>query len=380
MKHKSLGSLFAVLLVSLFFIATTTMAKGVIKIGVQAPITGKFASEGQGIVNAVKLIVNHYNANGGLLGKKLKVVACDDEGTAVQAAICARNLVNDGVIAVIGSYTSTCAESAENTYYRAKVLQTSDGTSDTLVQHGYWTFFRNSSPNSAEAKFTSKFLLKAKKYKRIAILSDFSTFSVDLAKAVSKDLKANGGNIVYSGKITSGAQNFTPVLTKIKSYKPDAIYFSGYYTDGGLLRAQQEQLGIKANFIGGDSCDNPEFIKLAGSAAAGAYIVNVPMPQFLPYDTAKKFLSFYRAAYHENPPSIWTLYNADGLRAILYTIGKLKTTNTKKIADYMHNNLKNFKGITGPISWNKNGERVTSAYMAYEIQNNGEYKIVYPNK
>ncbi len=380
MRYKNLGSVFAVLLVSLFFIATTTMAKGVIKIGVQAPITGKFASEGQGIVNAVKLIADQYNAKGGLLGKKLKVVACDDEGTAVKAAICARNLVNNGVIAVIGSYTSTCAESAEATYYKAKVLQTSDGTSDTLVKHGYWTFFRNSSPNSAEGKFTSEFFLKAKKYKKIAILSDFSTFSVDLAKAVSKSLKENGGNIVYSGKITSGAQNFTPVLTKIKSYKPDAIYFSGYYTDGGLLRAQQEQLGIKADFIGGDSSDNPEFIKLAGSAAAGAYIINVPMPQYLPYNAAKKFLSDYKARYHEDPPSIWTLYNADGLRAILYTVEKLKTTNTKKIADYMHNQLKNFPGITGPVAWRKNGERATSAYMAYEILPDGKYKIVYPVK
>jgi branched-chain amino acid transport system substrate-binding protein len=41
-----------------------------------------------------------------------------------------------------------------------------------------------------------------------------------------------GGNLIYQGKIKSGTQNFTAVLTKIKSMEPDAIYFSGYYTDG----------------------------------------------------------------------------------------------------------------------------------------------------
>ncbi|KAA0259255.1 branched-chain amino acid ABC transporter substrate-binding protein [Deferribacter autotrophicus] len=368
---------------SLFLVlalVVSSFAGGTIKIGVQAPITGKFASEGQGIDNAVRLWVEQVNAKGGLLGKKIEVITCDDEGTAVKAAICARELVNKGVIAVIGSYTSTATEAAQATYFRAGVLQTSDGTSDTLVKHGYWTFFRNSSPNSAEGKFTADFFMNFKKYKRIATISDYSTFSVDLEKAVVDNTKKLGGNVVYRGKVKSGDQNFTPILTKIKSYNPDVIYFSGYYTDGGLIRAQMVQLGIKADFVGGDSNDNKEFIKLAGSAATGAYIINVPLPEYLPYDIAKKFLADYRAKYHEDPPSIWTLFNVDGLRAILHAIEVLKTTDTKKIADYLHNELKDFPGITGPITWDKRGERITSAYMAYEIQPNGEYKIVYPTK
>jgi len=367
-------------LLVVFSMVTFAFSADTIKIGVQAPITGKFASEGQGIDNAVRLWVEQVNAKGGLLGKKIEVITCDDEATAVKAAICARELVNKGVIAVIGSYTSTATEAAQATYFRAGVLQTSDGTSDTLVKHGYWTFFRNSSPNSAEGEFTAEFFMKFKKYKRIATISDYSTFSVDLEKAVYENTKKLGGNIVYRAKIKSGDQNFTPVLTKIKSYNPDVIYFSGYYSDGGLIVAQMRQLGIKADFVGGDSNDNKEFVKLAGSAAVGAYIINVPLPQYLPYDIAKKFLADYRAKYNEDPPSIWTLFNVDGLRAILHAIEVLKTTDTKKIADYLHNDLKNFPGITGPITWDKRGERVTSAYMAYEIQPDGEYKIVYPTK
>ena len=70
---------------------------------------------------------------------------------STQAAICAKKLVNEGVKAVIGSYTSGATEAAQTTYFRAGVLQTSDGTSDSLIAHKYWTFFRNSFPNSAEA-------------------------------------------------------------------------------------------------------------------------------------------------------------------------------------------------------------------------------------
>ena len=352
-------------------------AADTVKIGVQAPITGKYANEGQGIDQAVRLIADQVNAKGGVLGKKIEVVSCDDEGTAMKAAICAKDLVNKGVLAVIGSYTSTCAEAAEATYFRAGVLQTTDGTSDTLTQHGYWTFFRNSFPNSAEADFTAKYLVNFKKYKRIAILSDFSVYSDGLGTAVENAVKAAGGDVIYRGKVESGSQNFTPVLTDIKSKNPDVIYYSGYYTDGGLLRAQQVQLGIKADFVGGDSNDNPDYLKLAGSAAAGSFLINVPTPEMLPYDLAVQFLKDYQAKYHMMPPSIWTLLNVDGMRAILYAAEQTKSLDTKTIANYLHKDLKDFPGLTGPVTFADNGERIGGGYMAYEVQANGAYKIVF---
>ena len=374
MKLKNL--LWVVVSLVFVFVSSSAFAAGVIKIGVQAPITGSFANEGQGIDNAVKMLVAQQNAKGGLLGKKLEVVTCDDEGTAVGGAICARKLVNDGVVAVIGTYSSTPAESAEPIYARAGVLQTSDATADSLTKHGYWTFFRNSCPNSAEATFTADFLVKDKHFKRIVVLSDYSTYSTDLADATIAALKKIGGNVIYYGKIQAGSQNFTPILTKIKSMNPDVIYFSGYYTDGGLIRAQEVSLGMKAAFVGGDSNDNPEFFKLAGKASNGVYMINVPRPDILPYPLAKEFLRDYQARYHMMPPSIWTLFNADGLRAIMYAIEKTKTTDTKKLAAFLHN-LKNFQGITGPITFTKDGERAGSRFMAYEIYNNNQYKVVY---
>jgi len=374
MKLKNL--LWVVVSLVFVFVSSSAFAAGVIKIGVQAPITGSFANEGQGIDNAVKMLVAQQNAKGGLLGKKLEVVTCDDEGTAIGGAICARKLVNDGVVAVIGTYSSTPAESAEPIYARAGVLQTSDATADSLTKRGYWTFFRNSCPNSAEATFTADFLVKDKHFKRIVVLSDYSSYATNLADATIAALKKIGGNVIYYGKIQASSQNFTPILTKIKSMNPDVIYFSGYYTDGGLIRAQEVSLGMKAAFVGGDSNDNPEFFKLAGKASNGVYMINVPRPDILPYPLAKDFLRDYQARYHMMPPSIWTLFNADGLRAIMYAIEKTKTTDTKKLAAFLHN-LKDFPGITGPITFTKDGERAGSRFMAYEIYNNNQYKVVY---
>lgn len=357
--------------------ATTMFAADTVKIGVQAPITGKYANEGQGIDNFVKLIVEEQNQNGGLLGKQIEVVTCDDEAKAQKAAVCAKRLVNEGVFAVVGSYTSGATEAAQATYYRSKVLQTSDGTSDSLIENGYWTFFRNSFPNSAQGEFTADYFVNEKGYKKIVVLSDYSSYSTGLADATVEAIENIGGKVAFQGKIKSGAQNFTATLTKIKSMRPDVIYFSGYYTDGGLIRVQQKQLGINADFVGGDSNDNPEFFKLAGSHAAGTYLINNPRPDLLPYEEAKKYLGMYQDKYSTQPPSIWSLVSADGLRAILHAAKQTESLDTKTIADYMHK-MKDFPGITGPVNFREDGERIGAKLMVYKIQDDGSYAVSFP--
>lgn len=363
-------------LVASMCIAGPVIAEETLKVGVQAPITGSYANEGQGIDQSVRLLAEQINEKGGVMGRKIEVISCDDEGTAMKAAICAKDLVNKGVSMVIGSYTSTCAEAAQPTYFKAGVLQTSDGTSDTLTEHGYWTFFRNSFPNSAEATFAAKYMVEEKQYKRIAILSDFSSYADGLGTAVQDAVKKIGGEVVAREKVKAGSQNFTPVLTQLKSKKPDVIFFAGYYSDGGLIRSQQVALGIQADFIGGDANDNVDFVKLAGNAAEGAFIINVPTPELLPYDLAKDFLKAYKAKYNMMPPSIWTILNVDGMRAFIHAMEANKSFDTKKAADYLHT-LKDYPGITGPISFAPDGNRVGSGYMAYEIQKDGSYKIAY---
>jgi branched-chain amino acid transport system substrate-binding protein len=358
-------------------VAAPALAADTLKVGVQAPITGSYANEGQGIENGVRLLAEQINAKGGVMGKQIEVISCDDQGTAMAAAICAKDLVNKGVSMVIGSYTSTCAEAAQKTYFNAGVLQTSDGTADSLTEKGYWTFLRNSFPNSAEAQFVADYLVNVKKYQRIVVISDFSTYADGLANAAEAAIKELGGNVVSRDKIKADSQNFTPVLTNIKSKNPDAIFFAGYYSDGGQLRAQQVALGIKADFYGGDANDNPDFVKLAGSAAEGAFIVNVPSPDVLPYEIAKSFIADYQKKYGEMPPSIWGLMNIDGMRAIIHGMEQTKSFDTKKVADYLHNMSEPLDGITGQIAFAKDGNRKGGAYVVKKIQADGTYSNEY---
>ncbi|MFO7765956.1 MAG: branched-chain amino acid ABC transporter substrate-binding protein [Pelovirga sp.] len=362
--------------VAVFMTAALASAE-TLKVGVQAPITGSYANEGQGIDNGTRLLANQINAAGGVMGRQIEVFTCDDQATAMASAICARELVNRGVKMIIGSYTSTAAEAAQKIYYEAGVLQTSDGTADSLTEKGYWTFFRNSFPNSAEAEYAAEYMVNHKGYERIVVISDFSSYAAGLAESTVDAIKARGGNVVAYDKIRADSQNFTPVLTNIRSMNPDVIFFAGYYTDGGQLRAQQMDLGIDADFIGGDANDNPDFIKLAGRAAEGANIINVPTVDMLPYDLAEEFINDYEEVYGERPPSIWGLMNIDGMRAIIHAMEQNQSFDTREAAEYLMNMTEPIEGITGPVQFSEDGNRVGSSYMTFEIQADGSYEVVH---
>ncbi|WP_298017481.1 branched-chain amino acid ABC transporter substrate-binding protein [uncultured Castellaniella sp.] len=377
-RLTKLSTLSAAVSLALLGMGTAVAADGPIKIGVQAPITGEYAAEGQGIENGVRLIAKQHNDAGGVLGRKIEVIVCDDEGKAAQAAICGRKLVNDGVTAVIGTYTSGAALAAAPIYSAANVIQTSDGTSDELTQKGWKTFFRNAPPNSDEAQFVANYFVKVKQYKRIAVLSDHSSYATGLAKATTDAIKKAGGNLVGEDFINAGTQDYSAVLTKLKSKNPDVLFFSGYYTDGGLIRAQMKQLGMEAVFVGGDANQNENFAKIAGNAAAGAVIVNVPAPENLPYPEAKQFLADYTKAFGAPPPSIYTFTNADGFRAVLAAIEATKSTDTSKLIPWLHDMKQPFNGLTGPFTWDAKGERIGSPMSAFEVQAGGGYKTIYP--
>ncbi len=360
------------------FCACERKASNEFIVGVQAPITGKYASEGQGMSNAVKLLAKQQNDAGGLNGATVKVITCDDEGTPQKASICAKKLVNDGAKVVIGSYTSTATEASQAIYANANVIQTSDATAASLTKNNYKTYFRASFNDDIEGEFTANYFVNYKKYQRIAVISDYSSFAAGLAEAAVKNIKILGGNVVYDGKIDAGAQDFKAVLTSIKALNPDVIYFSGYYTESGLLRTQQMQLDIKADYVGGNATDNPDFIKIAGEKnAIGSFLIGLPLPEQLDYPEARKFNADYLTEFKTPVPSIWVVINADGLRVVFEAMKQVKSNDTIKAIEYIKGTMKDFPGLTGPITIQANGERVGSIYQVNVIGSDLKYQPVY---
>ena len=81
-------------------LANAAMAADTVKIGLMAPLTGSWASEGQDMKQIVELLVEEVNAKGGLLGKQVELMTEDDGGDPKTAALAAQKLSTQGVAAV----------------------------------------------------------------------------------------------------------------------------------------------------------------------------------------------------------------------------------------------------------------------------------------
>ena len=63
----------------------------------------------------------------------------------------------------------------------------------------------------------------------------------------------------------------------------------------------------------------------------------------------------------------------DAYRALVQAIAATGNTAPDKLAAYLKNDLKDFSGLTGKISFNEKGDRVGDLYRVYEVDADGKF-------
>lgn len=339
-------------------------------IGLEGPMTGDYAAEGDGFRKAIEMLVEQVNANGGVLGREVRLEIADDKGTAKDAALAAQNLISKGVVAVIGAYNSTATEAAQGPYNEAGILHlTPSSTATHLTEKGYENFFRVAFLDSAQGQFAATLLVDKLNADKVAIIHDNSTYAAGLADWTRKFVEEKGAEVVFYDAINPKDTDYTPLLTNVKSANPDAIYFTGYFSQAGLLVKQARELGIEVPIAGGNATNNAEVAKTAGEYAEGFITTTEPLPADLPYEEAKQFVADYREKYNEDPVSIWTAMAADAFRIIVEAMEQTQSTDPETLANYLRDEMDGFAGISGPVTFDEKGDREGTVYAAYRIEN-----------
>ena len=348
-------------------------AADTVKIGLMAPLTGSWASEGQGMKKIVELLAEQQNAKGGVLGKKIEVVTEDDGGDPRTASLAAQRLTTKGVTAVVGTYGSSVTEASQNIYDEAGIPQIANGsTAIRLTEKGFKKFFRTAPRDDEQGRMAAQTIEKLG-FKKVAILHDSTSYAKGLADEANALLKKKGMEVVFFDALTPKESDYTAILTKLKGANPDVVLFTGYYPEAGLLLKQKKGMNWNVPFIGGDATNNVDLVKIAGKAAEGYYFLSPPQPQDLDTADAKAFLADFQKKYNELPPSIWAVLAGDGFRVLVAGIAGAKSTDGAKIADYLHKDLKNFSGLSGPIAFDAKGDREGEVYRVYKVDADGKF-------
>lgn len=352
--------------------------EGAIKIGLEAPMTGDYAYEGQGFEKAVSLLVEQTNESGGLLGREVELVVEDDAGDPTQAALVAQRLVDADIVAVIGAYNSTATEPASEIYNEAGLLHiTPSSTATGLTQKGFERFFRVCFLDDRQGLFAAKFANQVLGVENFGILHDNSTYAQGLAEHTRRYAEEMGINVAFYDAINPDDQDFSPILTNVGNADLDAVYFTGYHAQGGLLLKQTADLGLDITWMMGNASNNPELIQIAGlENAVGTYITTEPLPKDIEYPEAQEFVSDFEEAYGEPPSSVWWQMSAEAFNVIRYAIRETESTDSEVLADFLHNEAEDIDGLTGPIlGWDEKGDRLGTIHVAYTIDETGDFVL-----
>jgi len=360
-------------LVNCCFFGGDGFAEQHIKVGILGPMSGPLADEGQQMKEVVELLAADLNAEGGLLGRKVGIVTADTKGTVEGGIAAAKALADQGVVAAIGSYSSSVTAAVQSIFSKADILQiTNASTAVELSKKGITTFFRICPSDDDQAEAAAE-VISDRGYKKVAILHDDTLYSKGLANNTRGLLEKKGIQITFDDSLPAGRGNYKDILIQIKKTNPDVLFFTGYYPEAGVLVRQKRELGWNVPIIGGDASNNPDLINIAGKKAAKGFdFLSLPRPENLPSPEAKEFLLQFKDKYGHRVSSIYAVLAGDAFRVITFAIEQTKSTEAGVMANYLHNDLKNYKGFTGLISFDKNGDREGQIFVDYQYDAKGK--------
>ena len=318
----------------------------VIKIGVIAPLTGNYAQYGTAVKEGVELKVDAINNAGGINGKKIELVIADSKGDVQESVNAFKKMVSqDKVSVVIGEVVSATSQAISGLAQQAKVPLISATATSLDVTKGKDYVFRTTFTDPYQGVVVAKYA-KSKGRKNVTVLTNTgSDYSVGLANAFKEQAKKEGIQ-VKEEQYTADDKDFRALLTKVKGYNPEVIFVPDYYNTIGLILTQAKELGINAQFMGGDGWDGIQ--TNFGKVANGAVFAS----QFAPDDpdqNVQKFIAAYKNEYKIDP----IIFAALG-----YDTGTILETALKNVSDLSSKDaireaIKKFDGtlVTGSLKF-----------------------------
>lgn len=373
MKKNRMKKMLVTSIVSCFLLLMLTgvsIASDTIKIGIAGAHSGDLASYGLPIVKAARLVVEEVNAKGGILGKKVEVIAEDDVCKPEVATNTATKLVTQGVTVVVGHVCSGATKAALDIYKDAKiVVMSASATNPDLTQSGkYPNFFRTIASDDAQAKLEVDFALNTLKLKKIAVLHDKGDYGKGLAEYAKGFVEKSGkAEVVFFEGVTPGAVDYSAVVKKIKKSGAEAVIFGGYHPEASKIVGQMRKDKMKTFLISGDGVKDDTFIKVAGKYAEGVYATGPRDTSANPMDIAAK--AAYKKAYGEDV-GVFSINGYAATQALLNAIQKAGSTDYNAIIKALQTELVDTP--LGKIKFDARGDGVGVGFSVYQVKD-GKY-------
>ena len=346
-----------------------------IKIGLSMPQTGALSGGGKAALVALQMWKDDVNAKGGLLGRKVEIIAYDDQGSAANTpGIYTKLLDVDKVDLLFAPYATVPTAPLMPLVKQRGLLLMGNFSFQVnhTVKHDMW--FNNSPWNDASSWSDGFFKLGIKAGgKTVAFLAADQEFAQNLANGAREIAKKMGLKTVYDQNYPPTTVDFSSIIRAVRAAKPDIVFICSYPNDSvAIVRATKEiGVGPSVKIFGGGmvGLQFTPIMESLGSALNGIVNYNTYVPgmkyagiddYFKRYDVRAKEAKVDPLGYYITP------YTYAIGQMVEQAIKGTKSLDQKKLAHYLHTHT--MQTIVGPISYNKDGEWAQSRMLMIQFR------------
>lgn len=341
-----------------------------IKVGVVTPLSGFEATLGQGTLAMAKLWAQQTNASGGLLGKKVQLLVQDsatDPKTANQGA---KVVLGQGASVVLGSILDGERTAVEPVVTGAGKIY----LFSTYYEGGDYTplsFYTAETPQQTTEKFVP-WMVQQYGNKWYFLGSDYA-YPHGVNTLAKKYLQQAGGSSVGEQYVALGTTDFSSIITKLASAKPQVVYSNIVGTDAVAFMKQFYDYGLSSKMKLFEPLDQT-FVKAIGVKQVEGVPVCQGYWQTIASPTNTAFVAAYNKVEPSIPPVDITVSHYVALELWAAGVKKAGTTDGAAVAKAM-------EGLTladtpvGAITIDPKTHH-TARHMYIAVAKNGQFQVV----
>ena len=315
------------------------LAQEPIRVGAFLSVTGPAAFLGDPELKTLELYVERLNAEGGVLGRKLQLIAYDDAGDDEKARTFAKRLLEqDKVDLIVGGSTTGATMAAVPLAEAAGTPFISLAGAVVIVEPTKrWVF---KTPHTDRMACEKIFVdVQTRKLSRVALISGAGGFDKSMRAECLKVAPKYGVEIVADETYGASDTDMTAQLTKIRGSTAQAVLNAGFGQGPALVTRNYRQVGLTLPLYQSHGVASKEFIKLAGPAAEG---VRLPAAALLVADllaagdAQKPVVTGYTKAYGDKYKADVSTFGGhayDGLMLAVQAIKAAGSVDKAKVRD-----------------------------------------------
>jgi len=247
-----------------------------VKIALVAPLSGRWARQGQLKKMGAEMAIEEINSQGGIkaLGGAKIVLREADAGDSVEKAVSAaqRVLTREKISAGIGSWLSSFTLGVTEVSERLQVPWLTLSYADSITERGFKYTFQTSPVSSAQAEQALDLVVDLAKrnnqpIRKAALVGDNTAATVFFFKPLrEKLLQAKGIDLVVDEVWTPPQADATSIVQKIRSTQPDIVFYGATnFPDSIQVLQKVKEFGVKTHIQGvGAWLVTPEYVKTVG--------------------------------------------------------------------------------------------------------------------